>query len=111
MDAKKTFEYTVPREYLNIVCTFRLFAQWFSVASPELLASPVCDLALKKWILATATIMDDQQQQTYLRMNCSLPLYFYRQGPRDQLRSATKLPDDLETAGPLAMLHEQLRIW
>jgi hypothetical protein len=115
-DAQNFFEVGYPREYFDIVCKFALFAQFFKVASPELLAHPFCDLALKKWIIMTTTIRDNQQQFTLLRMNCSHPLYFYRKGDRDSRYSPNKqliscfseTPNKVEEAGSLLFLHTKL---
>src|ERR1700722_16164092 len=85
---------THPREYCDIVCKYSLFVQFFKIALPELFSHPFCDMVLRNWIILTATLKDDRDILTYLRMNCSRPLYFYRQRNRaiDYSRESQFLP-------------------
>jgi hypothetical protein len=52
-----------PCEYWDIVCKFALFGQFFTVASPKLLAHRFCDLIFTKWVVMKATIQENKQKK------------------------------------------------
>ena len=113
MKEENFFGLAHPREYCDILCKFTLFAHWFDVASPELLAHPFCDMALTKWITLKFTIKDNERRDVDLRMNCPVPLYYYRQSDRNApfySQKASRRPSvsEVEEMMSQLLLHRQL---
>jgi len=114
-NTENVFERSLPKEYLDIVCKFSLFAEFFKLASAELLAHSICDLVLRNWISKTATLIRDGNM-ICLRLRTELPVYYYRQTHRENKDSPSMLSMlekfdgevPLEESVTFLLLHQRL---